>query len=223
MSLPSRDKVLPSSSARGPTPRKRVSNAMCGWERDLVTWDVDDETVAMLAELEETRPDIAMAYCELLNPETFEQVCGQIQAHVNVRDVGDVEDAVVGMLSHILYNLITKPEEYHFDEPNAARKFLHGAIRNTVKKLIADSYSPVVNCGYLAEMSSLEMTQQAEYFDLELQELLDLLPIEQATVLALYVRGYQLAEIAETLDIPLGTAKSRLHRARRTLAKWLHL
>jgi len=46
-------------------------------------------------------------------------------------------------------------------------------------------------------------------------ELLDLLPKESAEVLRLTVQGYKQNEIAERLNIPLGTVKSRLHYARK--------
>lgn len=46
-------------------------------------------------------------------------------------------------------------------------------------------------------------------------ELLDLLPKESAEVLRLTVQGYKQNEIAEHLNIPLGTVKSRLHYARK--------
>jgi RNA polymerase sigma-70 factor, ECF subfamily len=52
----------------------------------------------------------------------------------------------------------------------------------------------------------------------DLQTLLAALPEEQREVLLLrFVDGLSLAEIAEAMDIPLGTVKSRLHNALQTL------
>lgn len=48
-----------------------------------------------------------------------------------------------------------------------------------------------------------------------LQAGLDALPAPQRDLLLLHdVEGYTLPEVAETLDVPLGTLKSRLHRGR---------
>jgi len=47
---------------------------------------------------------------------------------------------------------------------------------------------------------------------------LDRLPIDQRTILVLHhLEGQGLAELAETLGIPIGTVKSRLHTARAAL------
>jgi RNA polymerase sigma-70 factor (ECF subfamily) len=59
----------------------------------------------------------------------------------------------------------------------------------------------------------------------EQRELLDqgleLLPLEQRTVFVLFeLEGFTLPEIAATLDIPLGTATSRLRRARDKFESW---
>jgi len=47
---------------------------------------------------------------------------------------------------------------------------------------------------------------------------LDRLPIDQRTILVLHhLEGHGVAELAEILDVPVGTVKSRLHTARRAL------
>jgi RNA polymerase sigma-70 factor (ECF subfamily) len=52
----------------------------------------------------------------------------------------------------------------------------------------------------------------------DLRFVLTALPEEQREVLLLrFVDGLSLAEIAEVMDIPLGTVKSRLHNALQTL------
>ena len=195
----------------GANAEEEVANVMRGSEQDLIAWEVKGEVLEMLDQLEETRPDIVQAYCRLLDPDTFKHVCDEIRASVNVQDIEEVQHLVVGALAYILHNLATRPEAYAFDGPEAVDRFLRGAIRNMRTTLISGSYSPVVISGCLAEMST-------EYLDLELQQLRDMLPAEQADVLALYVRGYEMGEIAVMLDVPKGTVKSRLHRARQKLA-----
>jgi len=51
---------------------------------------------------------------------------------------------------------------------------------------------------------------------------IDALPAEQSAVVTLvYGEGYTYAEVADILDVPVGTIMSRLHNARRKLA-WLN-
>jgi RNA polymerase sigma-70 factor (ECF subfamily) len=52
---------------------------------------------------------------------------------------------------------------------------------------------------------------------------LEQLPLEQRTVFVLFeLEGFSLPEIAENLGIPLGTATSRLRRARTRFETWAH-
>ena len=52
---------------------------------------------------------------------------------------------------------------------------------------------------------------------LDLQAALDQLTEDQRTALLLQQEGYDLAEIGQALDVPVGTVKSRISRAKRTL------
>lgn len=64
----------------------------------------------------------------------------------------------------------------------------------------------------------LEQKQMRERLDLALSSLAD----EQRAVFVLFeLEGYSLPEIASTFGIPLGTATSRLRRARGHLEQWL--
>jgi RNA polymerase sigma-70 factor (ECF subfamily) len=65
----------------------------------------------------------------------------------------------------------------------------------------------------MASQRGVEVESSTEY-DGELQEALDSLERGQRQVLALrFYADLQLEEIAEAMDVPLGTVKSRLHRA----------
>lgn len=56
----------------------------------------------------------------------------------------------------------------------------------------------------------------------ELDRALSTLPLEQRAVFVLYeLEGFTVPEIAETLQIPLGTATSRLRRARAAFEAWV--
>ena len=52
---------------------------------------------------------------------------------------------------------------------------------------------------------------------LDLQAALDQLTEDQRTALLLQQEGYDLAEIGQALDVPVGTVNSRISRAKRTL------
>jgi RNA polymerase sigma-70 factor, ECF subfamily len=58
--------------------------------------------------------------------------------------------------------------------------------------------------------------------DTEVQQALEDLPERFRTVVLLDVEGFSYKEIAEVLEIPIGTVMSRLHRGRRFLQKRLY-
>jgi RNA polymerase sigma factor (sigma-70 family) len=61
-------------------------------------------------------------------------------------------------------------------------------------------------------------SRKSEYYRSELAAVLIALPIEQREVLLMrFVDDMNLQEIAAALDIPVGTVKSRLHNALRTV------
>jgi len=189
------------------------------WQRDLCIWGVQEQTLEKLKKLMGERPEIVMAYHELLNPETFRYCCQQVQAAINVRDHEEMEDYLIGMLAHILHRLVTSPAEFTFEDRGAVRRYLRGAIRNVCRKIIASSHLQVTDPNVLVRMSAVEITQQQEYLRIELQQVLDILPPQHTAVMELYIRGYRIAEISARLKIKEGTVKSRLYRARQILAE----
>ena len=58
---------------------------------------------------------------------------------------------------------------------------------------------------------------------LDLQAALDQLTEDQRTALLLQQEGYDLAEIGQALDVPVGTVKSRISRAKQTLRTLLEV
>lgn len=64
----------------------------------------------------------------------------------------------------------------------------------------------------------LEGKERAEAFERALSELE---PEDRAALVLRELDGMSYLEMAETLDVPIGTVKSRLHRARTTLARIL--
>lgn len=55
----------------------------------------------------------------------------------------------------------------------------------------------------------------------EIIRLISLLPNECRTPLKMFIRGYKYCEIAERMNIPIGTVKSRIHIARTRLRETL--
>jgi RNA polymerase sigma-70 factor (ECF subfamily) len=75
-----------------------------------------------------------------------------------------------------------------------------------------------VSAGRSAEEEVLE-----HFTETEVKEAVEALPEQfRMAVLLADVEGFSYKEIAEILDIPIGTVMSRLHRGRRALQKTLH-
>ena len=57
---------------------------------------------------------------------------------------------------------------------------------------------------------------------LEIRQLLQRLPeVQQRVITLFYLQDCSVEEVARILDLPEGTVKSHLHRARRALANWV--
>jgi RNA polymerase sigma-70 factor (ECF subfamily) len=102
-------------------------------------------------------------------------------------------------LARALYNLF-------IDE---RRRWIRNPLRNTLEPTDED-----ISDGTPRRATTPEFHAEMNILTQTLQELLDKLPDDQrAVVLLRDVEGYELHETASILGIPLGTAKSRLHRA----------
>jgi len=93
---------------------------------------------------------------------------------------------------------------------NAARMTHRARRRRGVREI------PASHVGGVADLPATESPVDADARTLEAA--LGRLSIEQRSILALHhLEGHSLAELAEILDIPSGTVKSRLHTARQAL------
>ena len=105
------------------------------------------------------------------------------------------------------------------------RPWLFGITRRTLMDRLRGQYAAPgpsdVDLDTLAAAGAGEVSgsgADAEADEAGLLEGLAGLPVTEREVLTLfYLRELSLAEVAELLDIPVGTVKSRLHRARRML------
>ncbi len=92
---------------------------------------------------------------------------------------------------------------------NAARQVIRASSRRRVREV------PASTVASLASHVDGGGSDDAAVLDLALRTL----PVEQRSILVLHhLEGRGLAELAEILQVPLGTAKSRLFTARRALA-----
>jgi len=92
---------------------------------------------------------------------------------------------------------------------NAARMTHRARRRRGVREIPAS---------HVGEMAELPVTASVEIDARRLEAALGRLSIDQRSILALHhLEGRSLAELAEILDIPSGTVKSRLHTARQAL------
>jgi len=105
------------------------------------------------------------------------------------------------------------------DDPRAFRSWLYHAVRwralDAVRQRQRRAETPI------DPLCESEMATPAEHHDerlLALREALVALPeLEHETLELFYGRGLALVEIAHVQEVPVGTVKSRLHRARRQL------
>jgi len=190
------------------------------WERDLKNQGVDQQTSD---KLRKGPPDIAMAYHEVLKPETFADCCRRIQAGTGADDVELVEDMVVGAMAYILYNLANKPEKYHFDNPEDVHKFISRVISNLrmeVIGIITKLPQQTVSLDTVpARVLETIMEQQEEYLSLEVRQVLSVLPLKYRHPVVLRLRGYQIKEIAKFFGTTSSAVKTSLHRARQMIAE----
>lgn len=104
-----------------------------------------------------------------------------------------------------------------FELTSTMTTFLYPAIRHTSLAIRRKNRRFTSDDEVLGELVA-PVPQQTEQSRSELAAVLTALPETQREVLLMrFVDGMSLQEIASALDIPLGTVKSRLHHALRTL------
>jgi RNA polymerase sigma-70 factor (ECF subfamily) len=111
-------------------------------------------------------------------------------------------------------------------EPGRERQYLLGiAVRvaaNARRQQQRQREEPVAELPQAETGVSPESLLDHEQRKQRLDEALATLPEEQRQVFVLYeLEGFSLPEIARTLSIPLGTATSRLRRARAAFEAWV--
>lgn len=112
-------------------------------------------------------------------------------------------------LSRVLYRLYVDEYRRTRLRPNPAADYRSGNP--------GDEDDPVTSAEAGPESDPERLAERA-HDTARLQRALDALPEKQRVVVLMHdVEGYRLTELSELTDVAIGTLKSRLHRARRSL------
>lgn len=97
-----------------------------------------------------------------------------------------------------------------YDYSRDQRRHWHVALEGIVEQLIAPAVA-----------SPERRVEEREIYALVYEAISKLEFKQRATLVLFYLQGFSLAEIAEIMDCPVGTVKSRLHYARENLRREL--
>jgi RNA polymerase sigma-70 factor (ECF subfamily) len=130
---------------------------------------------------------------------------------------GDAQELTQDVFLHVLHRLdqVREPERF----AGWLRQVTHHmAINRATRRVPPSSLEDEV----LAHVSAYrddphEALVRTERSTRLWEALARLKPLDRESLVAFYIQGRPLAEIAEALDVPLGTIKRRLHTARRRL------
>ena len=134
----------------------------------------------------------------------------------------DAEDLVQETMYKILKNAKKFVTEHNFKGwafTILKNIFINDYRKNTKRKQIND----ITPNDYFLNLTTLytQETPDALVSEKEILEVVSSLPDELRIPFNYYLQGYQYQEIAEKINIPLGTVKSRIYFARKKMQKHL--
>jgi len=141
-----------------------------------------------------------------------------------LRNRADAEDLVQDVLTK-LYPRTSEMANLRDLRPWLMRVMYHRFVDEHRRRRRADHGAPVVDPSTLVDPDPgpeqrLEMQQHNAHMHRALAEL----NADQRLLVGMHlIDGYTLDEVARTLDVPIGTLKSRLHRAKVELKRILQL
>ena len=156
-----------------------------------------------------------------LDPSSAERLRCALTEHYalvwrSLRRFGVPEDLVDDSAQHLFLPFGRRSGEI---PPDKERSFLlAAAVRVAANARRLRARCPEVPTDSVDAATTLDPEQLLDWKERrhQLDRVLESLPLEQRSVFVLFeLEGFSLPEIAENLDIPLGTATSRLRRARR--------
>lgn len=97
------------------------------------------------------------------------------------------------------------------------RRIVHNECISYMRKALRQR--PSLSEEYLQDIPATQESAEQYLYQAAWHELLRDMPVKNRRVLLLQCNGYGTSEIAEILNIPEGTVKSRMHRARSILKR----
>lgn len=156
--------------------------------------------------------------CQLGEPAAFDDLISRWQGPLwaFIRRLAGNDDAAGEILQDVWIRVLRGIPRLR--EASKLRAWLFGIARRTLMDRLREQYARApsvdVDVEEIAVDSSVDEVDELAV----LEDALDDLPlIEREAVTLFYLEELSLNEIAETLAVPVGTVKSRLHRARRLL------
>jgi RNA polymerase sigma-70 factor (ECF subfamily) len=155
--------------------------------------------------------------------EAFGKLVEQFQPTVHaiaLRRLGNAADAVE-LTQEVFLHVLERIDQLR--EPERFAGWLRQvAVRMAINRATRRLFPPCVEAGVLESASEqteepLEQLITRERSDRLWEALGRLKEIDREALDAFYIRGHSLLEIAESLGVPLGTVKRRLHTARKRL------
>lgn len=139
------------------------------------------------------------------------------------RMLGNDKELANDFLQDIFYKIINKPEQYNcnFKFSSWIYSIAQNMCKNEYRKrevrknIINDNNIDCLN----DETTVNETTEKEELITHVFTELNKLEEIQRSVLILKYKENFSLKEIAEILELPEGTIKSRLHYARLELSK----
>jgi len=138
------------------------------------------------------------------------------------RDIDDAKELVQDTMLRALrfYN--------NFQEGTNLHGWLYVIMKNTfingyrrrsaTQNLIVQTDSKEIQELY---KGSIENTITGKFINADIQKALKSIPEDYANAFKRYFEGYKYCEIAKEFDLPIGTVKTRIHKARGLLKKYL--
>ncbi|WP_410513590.1 RNA polymerase sigma factor [Paenibacillus sp. BR2-3] len=155
------------------------------------------------------------------NQEAFAELVSRYKGHVYRYAVGmlndrmDAEDVAQEAFVKAFYSLSSLNNEYAFT--SWLIRIVSNLCKDRLKKRIKEQ-----GCREEPNERAADQSLSDPLEKLSIEECLSKLSIDHREVLLLHdVQGYRYEEIAEMVDVPLGTVKSRLFAARMALRKEL--
>lgn len=141
-------------------------------------------------------------------------------AHKFTGDQTDAQD--------LLQNTLVKVLRYHKSYVNGTNLlgWIYTIMRNTFindcrKKTLEINYKKVIGEGGASYLNSTKNRIEGQLIHEDIHTVMESIPEMYYKPFMMYFEGYKYYEIAEFLEVPEGTVKTRIHTARKLLKKKL--